>query len=348
MPSERSRSARSTPKRARRSGLQDIADQVGVSLSLVSKVLNNRLGTTGASQAMVKAIHDKASELNYRKNTTASSLATGRQSAIGVFIHRHGVAGSNISASLVEGISSAAARLHQRLMLQYYTTLPELADILPLAHRNVVDGLLLGGVPHRDLINELRATRHDLPLITAHSGQDPGGFINVGVDQPEVMRVATKHLIERGCRRIACVNNSTEMHRIKGYEAALKEAGIPYRPELVYPGMTYTSETGEQAAAHWLASNVALDGIVGQSDQHIAGVVKVLMQAGVKIPEQVRLIGIDNSPFCDFFVVPLSSVSQEEFRRGELAVETLLDAIEGKPVKSVTVSPVVHARRSSD
>ncbi len=332
---------------ARRSGLQDIASQLGVSLSLVSKVLNNRLGTTGASQAMVKAIHEKAAELKYQKNATATSLATGKQSAIGVFMHSYGVAGSNIAASLVEGIAAASARLHQRLMLQYFKSIPELSHTLPLVHRNVVDGLILGGVPHRELLAELRQTHRDLLFVTVHSGQDRGEYVNIGVDQPEILRIATKHLIERGCRRIACVNVPSESFRVLGYKAALKESGIPYDPAIVFPGESYYSVTGEKAAAHWLERGYQFDGVVGQSDQHVAGVVKVLMNAGIKIPEQVKLIGVDNSPFCDFFVIPLSSVSQEDFRRGELAVETLLDAIEGKPVKSVNVQPVVYARRSS-
>src|SRR5690606_34442906 len=133
-------------------------------------------------------------------------------------------------------------------------------------------------------------------IVTAHSGQNKLDFINIGVDQREILRVATRHLYDRGCRRIACVNNSTESHRIKGYEAALKELGLPYAPELVYPAMNYLAESGEKAAAHWLAQGVQFDGIVGQSDQHIAGVTKVLLEAGIKIPRQVRLIGVDNSP----------------------------------------------------
>lgn len=343
-----SKSRRPGPPPGRRCGMQDIARDLGISVSLVSRVLNNRLGTAGASPAMIKAIHKKALELSYRKNATATSLASGRQNAIGVFIHRHGVAGSNISSAMVEGIAAAAVRLHQRLVLQYYTTLPELSDLLPLAHGNAVDGLILGGVPHQHLARQWRLVREDLPVVTIHADPIHPDVPNIGINQEEVIRLATAHLIERGCQRIALVSNGSEKWpRAVGYRKALSEHGIAYDPDLVGAVDSYNADAGERAAAQWLERGVKFDGVVGQSDQHVAGVVKVLLRVGVAMPDQVKLIGVDNSPFCDFFVVPLSSVSQEEFRRGELAVQALMDLIDGKPAPSMTVSPVIYPRLSS-
>lgn len=341
-------SSRRVPVPVRRTGLQDIARELKVSVSLVSKVLNNRLGTTGASAQMIEAINAKAQELNYQKNATATSLCDGRQNAIGVFIHRHGVAGSNITAAMVEGVSVSASKIKQRLVLQYYHTLAELNDILPIAHSNAVDGLILGGVPHPEIMQALReASRQNLPIVSIHDGPIHPDIPNIGINQVRIGYLATTHLLDKGCRRIAHVAQKDNRGRFDGYVQALADRGVAFDEALVFRCNTYTVESGVKAAEHWLSKGIQFDAVFGQSDQLITGVFKVLMRHGIKVPEQVRLIGVDESPFCDFFLVPLSSISQVDARRAELAVDALMNLINGQWVDHTYVDPVVHARESS-
>ena len=169
---------------------------------------------------------------------------------------------------------------------------------------------------------------------------------NVGIDSELVTRLATEHLIAQGCRLIGHIRNEEE--RFCGYQAALRAHGLPAEPKQVFDGgLDYTHKAGEQAVAEFARRGVQLDGIVASSDQAAAGCLNALVRAGRRVPGDVRVIGIDNAPFCPFAVVPISSVSQSSRLRGQRAVELLLQAIDGRKVKSLIVPPELVAREST-
>jgi LacI family transcriptional regulator len=328
------------------STLRNIAEDLDISVSLVSKVLNGRLGTTGASQETVTLIRDAAKRLNYRKNFSAESLATGKQRAIGIFMHRHGVAGSTMAEATIIGASNKAAGAGQRMVLRFFETPDQFHEACADIHCNALDGLIIAGVLHEDLILQLarmRAAR--VPVVTVHDRQASDRVPNVGCDPVRIGEVATRHLIERGCKRIAQIK--VNPGRYAGYCKAIINAGLEMDQRLVFEVPTYLHSAGAAAAKHWLASGVDFDGIVGHSDQQIAGAMNVLLAAGKRIPQDVKLIGVDNSAYCDFFPVPISSVSEEDQRRGEAAVELLLNMIDGRPAQSLLIEPTVIQRASS-
>ena len=326
--------------------LRQIADAVGVSVSLVSKVLSGRMGNTGAQATKVAAIHKKAAELGYRKNRLALALRTGRQNVLAVCVHRHGEPGANIVEEMVLGIAAEAVAQQQRLLLNYYETAEEFRKFSPELQRNAVDGVIMGGLGHPELIKDLDSVHlRGLPVVTIHDEQLTPGFPNVGMDQAEVARVATRHLIEQGCRRIAHFKVVEE--RYEGYRRALQDAGITPDPALVIPCDRFSYPAGVAVTQRLLRSGAAFDGIVGCSDHHCAAALNVLTSHGRKVPEQVKLIGIDNAPFCQFASVPLSSVSQEYFIRGCHAVRMMMSHLQAKSASSLQVLPVVHSRESS-
>ncbi len=334
------------PAGGRRAGLQDIARELGVSVSLVSKVLNNRLGTSGASREMVNAITSKAAELQYRKNAAAHSLAGGKQNAIGVFIHQHGVDGSNISEAIVRGIAEAAIRHSQRLVLQYYQSAPQLSDLLPLAHGGTVDGLILAGVPHAKLATALQeALREQLPVVTIYAEPVHADFPNIGIRPDDLLRAAVDHLVERGCRKI--VHVSRDVLRESGFVSAIRARGLSLDANAICKVPDFSIASGVRAARFWLQERTPFDGIVCQSDQHACGVMNELSKAGVGVPGQAKVVGIDNSPYCDLLPVPLSSVSQQDIERARLAVDLLMKRVGGEHADSVFVAPVLHPRESS-
>jgi LacI family transcriptional regulator len=333
-----------TVKQAR--NLRDIARELNVSVSLVSKVLNRRLGTSGAREDTVNAILAKARELGYRRNNVAAALISGRQNALGVFIHSVGEDGSGISQALVEGIADEAACARLRLMLFYFGGPERFRELLAEAHHNAMDGLIIGGVMHRELVRDLKDLRgRGLPIVTVYDDAIDPDFPNVGMHQYRVGREATLHLVRQGCRRIAHVSN--DPGRRQGYEAALRESGLSIDPELIYEAGDYKYRSGELAAAKWLDDGVEFDGVVGQSDPHALGVLHTLLRRGVKVPEQVRVIGVDDSPYCPLTYVPLSSVSQEHRVRGAAAVKAVLGRLAGETIESTWVEPRVCPRRSS-
>ena len=109
----------------------------------------------------------------------------------------------------------------------------------------------------------------------------------------------------------------------------------------------YDHIAGSNAVKYFLDNKIAFDGIVAQSDQESMGAVNTLLQFGVKVPEQVKIIGIDNAPYCEFARIPLSSVSQQFQERGILAVEYMMKMVDNKSVQSINVEPKLFIRESS-
>ena len=245
---------------------KDIAQRLGVSASLVSKVLNDRLGTTNVRPETVKAIRRAAEELGYRPNLTAKALAQGRQGVIGVFLRRIGQPGSGINEALAEGILAQARIRDQKLLMNFYSEGEEFRLLCSLADRGIVDGLIVGGFIREAILPDLLDVHAaGTPVITACHEQAHPSLPNVGTDKAQVARIAALHLIERGCRRIAHLNTMEE--RFNGYRAALGEHGLDVPTELVWPATyDFTYEAGAQAVAHWLAEGLDFDGIVAQSD----------------------------------------------------------------------------------
>jgi LacI family transcriptional regulator len=326
--------------------LRSIAEDLDISVSLVSKVLNGRLGTTGASPETVSLIQDAARRLNYRKNFSAESLATGKQRAIGVFMHRHGAPGSNVAEATIIGAANKAAEAGQRLVLRFFESPQEFYDACTDMHCHALDGLIIAGVLHEDLVAQLakmRAAR--IPVVTIHDRQTSEKVPNVGCDQIRVGEIATRHLIERGCKKIGHIK--AQNPRAVGYTNALKCAGLNAPPELLFEAPNYLHTSGEAAVNYWLKNGIEFDGIVAQSDHLVAGAIKALLKAGKRIPQDVKLIGVDNAPFCEFFPITISSVSEEDQFRGEAAVELLLAMINGQPGQTRQIEPLIIPRESS-
>lgn len=327
-------------------GIEDIASEVGVSPSLVSKVLSGRLGTTRVSARTIEAIRDRAGQMGYRKNSSAAALATGRQNVIGAFIHQIGVPGSGLVEELVEGIAEELAHHEQRLLLHFFESDQQFHAQCARLHRGVTDGLIVGGLPHPRLLNKLKQIQSGgVPIVAIHETQLDPVIVNVGSDQRRVGELATAHLIERGCRRIAHVVCG-EL-RYEGYLSALTAAGLPPDPRLVFPASNYGYQAGVDAVRHFAAQRIDYDGLVTQSDQQAVGAMNALIGMGRRVPGEVRIVGVDNSPFCQFSMVPLSSVSQMERERGRRAARLILSMTNGKPARSAWIEPVLHARASS-
>jgi len=327
-------------------GLKDIAADLNVSVSMVSKVLSGRLGTSGASEKLTQAIHRRAKELGYQRNHTAAALASGRHGAIGVFIHRLGARGSGVIEELLRGVTESTTDKQLRLCMSFFGTDEEFLDFHAAANVASVDGLIVGGVAHPALQPELLAIQKlGIPVITVHSGNVHADIPNVGVDQPKLLELSTHHLFEQGCRKLAMV--TAESARRKGFHDAHNAHGVETDGDLIYKINNYEYEGGVEAATHWLDQGLTFDGVVCQSDQQALGVLHVMVRKGIDVPGEVKVIGVDNSAPAECAIVPLSSVSENYSDQGRVAVSMLADAIDGKTVTSQKVPPTLHTRAST-
>ena len=326
----------------------DIARELDVSRSLVSKVLSGRMGSSTVRPELARAIRAKAKAGNYRPNASATALIRGRQNVVGVFICRYGQPGSGLVEAVMEGLAGELARNQQRLLLQFFRDAMEFESCLAAAHRNVLDGVVLAGFPRFDLERPLRLLLdRQVPVVTMISKAPLPEIPNAGIDQTEVGRLATRHLIEQGCRRVLCLRVAPGSLRFAGYRQALRECGLPFCPELVCETRNYAVAAVPQVINALLSNGVPFDGVVASSDQQASVVLRMLLAAGRRVPQDVKLIGVDDSPFCQYGVVPLSSVSGQDRKRAGLAVRLLQEVIDGRPARHLILPPVVAARGSS-
>jgi LacI family transcriptional regulator len=328
--------------------LKDIATSLNLSIPVVSKVLNNNMGTTGCSAANKAAIRAKASELNYRPNRIAQALRSGRTNSIGVFIHPLGAPGSDLVERLLTGLSFQANASHQRLWLSFYRTDSDFIHSFTKSARSEIDGLLVAGVFHPQLVRLYKAVEaHGIPVVTMFKNtMVSSDMTNVFCDDFQIGYLPTRHLLKNGCRRIAHIRSLDA--RYQGYVKALHDDGLPEDPALVYTAIeSFDTETGRDAVRHWIKNGLEFDALVAESDHQALGAISELLKSGRRVPEDVKVFGVDDSPLCIVGSVPISSVSQQIEETGSQAVQTILRRINKEPTESVSIQPVLRLRASS-
>lgn len=328
--------------------LKDIAKELSVSIPQVSKVLNGSRSTVGVSAETAERIREAAARLGYRRNRTAAALRMGRQNTIGVLVHPWGAEGSGLTEALLRGISAEAGVKDQQLELRFYETEEQFANGLARVNASAVDGLIVAGVRHEDHLEPLtRLIADGIPVVTVHY-REIVGLPNLHCDELAIGRVATEHLIAQGCRSIAHLH--LVPGRLQGYRDALDEAGLPCREELILGGRDNISATfqhGVRAAQRLLNTGIEFDGLVAQADFLAMGAMITLIQAGRRVPEDVKIIGVDDSPICLCGPAEMSSVSLSVPQRAQRAVQMLMDAVDHKKVQSETFDPILCPRGST-
>lgn len=333
--------------------LQDIAVELNVSKSVVSTVLSGRKSTTRVSARLAEAIRKKAQEMGYQKNATALALSTGRHDTLGAFIHQSGELGSGLLERLILGITKQARTANQKLTLSLFETSAEFYTLSNLAHRGAMDGLIVGGTFYEDLGEKVYTiAQGGLPVITLQNEPMHPDIPNVAINEPAAGYLATRHLIEQGCRRIAYLrvpHRLSRYLRYEGYCKALAEAGLEPDQNLIHQTnkLAYSLAAGEAFARKVLREDIRIDGVVAESDNQALGMINVFQQSPVRIPEDIKIIGIDNAPFCTLVPIPISSVSLELLSVGATAVELLLKLCAGEEIENAVIEPILHIRRSS-
>ena len=192
--------------------------------------------------------------------------------------------------------------------------------------------------------------RDGFPVVL--QGSLPGLDVpTVDVDNVAGARGAVEHLIAAGHRRIACITNAPLVYtaaqaRLAGYHEALAAAGIPADPDLVEEA-AFDAPSGHQAMARLLA-RTSFDAAFVASDVVALGAVGGLREAGLRIPDDVSLVGFDDIPLAAYFDPPLSTVHLPAFELGQAAGRALIDRIEGRPVPDRTLLPTELVIRCVD
>lgn len=327
--------------------LKDIAHDLNVSVMTVSKVVR---GCADVGPETRKRVLARIKELNYQPNWVARSLAARRTFIVGLIVPdlMH-----SFFAEIAKGISNALRPLGYDVVIcnSEEDAALEASEIDRLLARQV-DGLILASAQPpsaTDPFTRIEARGVPFVLIDRRFAAVNASF--VGADDEAIGRLATNHLIERGCRRIAHIagpQTTPGVGRLKGYRDALAAAGISVPNSYVTPGTD--DATGYEAARKLLALRPVPDGIFGYNDPVAAGAIKAVLEANFQIPEQMKVIGAGNVHYSDLLRVPLSTVDQRSTDIGGQAAEILAKALSSKrkrPTSSVVIEPRLIARAST-
>lgn len=321
----------STPRVAT---LKEVAERAGVHVSTASRVLRQSEPAGGWSES-ARRIREIADELGYQPNRWAASLRTRKTTTIGAVMTR---LTDGVVATTYQGIEEAATRAGYSVLL---SSPPDDLDaerraIEMLAGRQV-DGLLLGGlhIPGKPFIESLPV--RDLPMVTVTRHAD-AGLPFVGADDRNGGILAARHLLDRGYTDLAVITGpahaSTGRDRTAGFVSALESAGVVLAPERIVES-SFGVDGGVAAGRALLDAPRPPRAIFAVSDTVAIGVMGAARDLGIRIPDDVALIGFNDIPTVAQLPVPLTTIRSPAHRIGETAVRRLLDLVEGREPETI-------------
>jgi LacI family transcriptional regulator len=328
--------------------LMDIAKDLNVSVVTVSKVLRNQGRISDATR---KRVLQRARELNYQMNWVARSLVTRRTYTIGLLLPEFA---HPFFAEIARAVAQKVRPHGYHVVISSFEEDPELeaseADSL-LARQ--VDGLIIASSqPARKLSMFNRLRDRNVPYVLIDRPVAGVKACFVGVDNCAIGRVATEHLIAQGCHRIAHLRGpkvGIAAERFDGYRQALAKAGMRARSDYVADGGR-TDEAGYEGMQHLLRVTPVPDGVVCYNDPVAIGAMKAILEAKLKLPGDISVVGAGNVHYSDVLAVPLTTVDQGTCAIGELAADLLLKRINSEKAlrpEEILIPPRLVEREST-
>lgn len=322
-----------TPATAASPTMRDVARAAGVSVASVSNYIANYPYMKDTTR---RRIHEAIDALGYVADQRARGLRSGKTGLISFSLPS---LTQSYFAELAEDIITVARCRGYGVLVQStsFDRAQEIASVTAMASRTT-DGLILS--PFAMLDSDVEHLQGSFPLVILGERLFHVPGPHVLVRNIEIAHALTSHLLAHGCHDIAFIGGTldetpttTESLRTRGYTEALQEAGLPVRPRLVRRlaydrrGMIATSANGAQAIRAMVADGVHADGIVCYNDLIAFGVLRQLRELGVRIPDDVRVVSIDDLDEARFSVPSLTSANPGRHTIADLAVSLILEQI---------------------
>jgi len=310
--------------------IKDIARLARVSHMTVSRVINNRPGVKAVTKQRILRL---VKELDYQPNLVARSLVVKRSKNLGMIIT---TIRNPFYLELAQGIEDTARSCGYNVILccTNYDLSLEGEHIRELKRRGV-DGIILTSAQIKDG-HVAALAREGFPLVLVNRRVLDLGLSDkvdyIGVDNVKGGEMALEHLMRMGHRRIGIIRGSLEssvtVERMEGACRALAQYGISPQDDLVFGG-DYLKGTGYEAAKRFLSLPRPPSAIFSLNDYMALGVYDALMEHGVRVPEDMALLGFNDIEFASLNMVGLSTISQKKYTLGSMAVRRLMERIEG-------------------
>jgi LacI family transcriptional regulator len=321
-----------------------VAAIAGVSASSASRALNHNAGRPETVRRVVAA----AESLGYRPNSAARALRLRRTEQIALAVPD---ITNPAYSTLMRAIEDVLGKEHYRLVIYTADRAEQSVEVVRMLAYNHVDGLII--VPIRmteELAREIRAAA--LPVVVVGTVSDDLGVDHVRTDSRHGARLAVEHLLDGGRRRIAFVGAASDTNpgrlRLQGYRETLRAARVALDPALVVAG-TFDTDSGVRAVAALIERGVTFDAMFGANDLVALGAMHELRRRGVNVPDDVAVVGMDNSELGALYNPSLTSVSMSSDIRGQMAAGLMLRRLresESSPQR-LTIEPNLVIRESS-
>ncbi|WNM23725.1 LacI family DNA-binding transcriptional regulator [Demequina capsici] len=325
--------------------LEMVAARAGVSRATVSRVVN---GSPKVNPASVESVRDAIAELGYVPNRAARSLASAHSHAIALVVPEDITRffGDVFFASIVAGINGRLEQSDYVLNLMVASQDPG-----GKTERYLLGGAVDGAVvvSHHTSDHFLERIGDAIPLVFGgRPGLERIDTWVVDVDNEEGGAVAARRLVERGCTHIATITGPTDMQsaleRTHGWRRVLEEAGLVPGPAI---DGDFSMIGGALAARELLEQYPEVDGVFVASDLMASGAMPVLLDGGRRIPQDVAVVGYDDSPAALACPVPLTTVLQPSEAMGREMADILLDLLDGNDRQRSTIMPIELIERES-
>ena len=328
--------------------LRDIAEKAGVSVMTVSKALRNAKDISVKTKARIQQL---ALEMGYVPDAMAQSLRTRSTRLLGLLISS---STNPIFARTAMALEEWAFQLGYELLISHNLNQPDREETCirrMMARR--VDGLFITPVYRFEqtapIYEELKRQKSPI-VILGKRAPFCGSFPAIEVDEEAASRNLTEHLIGLGHRRIAFFAgpqvSPSANDRLEGYKRALREAEIEYDDRLLFAAGS-TIDEGTRAAAQFIDEKSDATAIQCVNDLVAVGVGNVLLNQGIKIPQDISLTGFGNILTSEHFRVPLTTVRQPKFRLGAQAMELMQAMLRKEQVKNRLLSAELSIRAST-
>lgn len=331
--------------------ITDIARELTMSPSTVSRAL---AGHPRISQATMQAVRAAAERLNYSPNGPAAALRRGNTHLIGVLVPRINRA---FFASVIHGIETVAAPAGYSIMVMQSREREDLeGEALQALMRARVDGIIASLSAETTDFSAFKTVldRHT-PLVLCDRISSQVNTAKVRIDDYAGAFAATQHLLAQGCCHPVHFSGPEHLNiyadRRAGFVAALEAAGIAFDADRHALEIRHTAEGGAAAAEQLLARAEPFDAVFSASDWAATGAMQRFLAAGLRVPQDVAMVGFASEPHTLYLNPPLSTVRQHSEEIGERAAELLLQAFDGSATtikdRHVVIEPELIVRQSS-
>lgn len=330
--------------------IKDLAAYTGVSCTTISNVIHGK--SNRVSQETIDRVNAAIEELGYTPNMSARSLVSKSSKVVAFINHVITREGTNVTedpfhSTAIGVIENTLRQNGYYLMLRTISTSDELVHFL---QNWSIDGLFFTGVFHDAFYDALSSYRIPTVLIDSYVRQKR--LYNVGLEDFKGSYIATSHLIEKGHRRIGFASpifrdGGVLQERFLGYKAALTDHNIPFDPSINFE---YEMDNMEscQAAADAIAPHRDMTGLVTSADLMAAGIITGLRKHGVRVPEDISIVGFDDISLAQMVYPQLTTIHQDMHQKAAYAADTMLQLLNGvKPAHHNIILPVSLVERDS-